>query len=577
MPNYFEVLRFLALNARRETTHLPEGSSVIMDNQFTGLLQRHSIMNIYWLLHACILLAVGVGLVSCNIMPKGQVLTQPTARDQSLDPCQSTEASSITTPELCVNVTEMQLSNEGTTADVGLSLVNRTERRLFIVLTGPTSLTDSNGRTWNTGDSKGLGNLSNPVPLEPRGETQGTITFYQIGQSPIDLTFSLVGEIGIMKMGSRGQAVPGQIVRKHPIMLSGIRLQHQRPQSTGATEQNKGAKLVHVFPRRTKPTTPTSSASSKSSASGAVVEASGSGKPSSQKPALSNARRSSDQRWQRIDAPANDAAKSKHESKPVGSGEVGPNVFGLRIGMMPNQARKVFTSHGLGSSTKSPYSEGSNQLTLSFPGQAPKPIPNTNYVSKISGSLIDIKSPATESSGVVLTVFFGPVPGQEGIVSLNLTEYVPVSKEPTVHAFAKILWEKYGTPTELAPDSRGIYRWRYDSNGALVKPAPATKFDGCPRLKPGIIGFQPLESPLMIQEYKQSVPRCGAIFLEVALGFEGFNYAGPETLIKNYTTHMTGLDATIRALETAKGIIDMAQAAAPGAAIAKGTQHKLNL
>ena len=37
------------------------------------------------------------------------------------------------------------------------------------------------------------------------------------------------------------------------------------------------------------------------------------------------------------------------------------------------------------------------------------------------------------------------------------------------------------------------------------------------------------------------MPRCGAIFLEVALGFEGFNYAGPGTLIKNYTTHMREL------------------------------------
>ena len=116
---------------------------------------------------------------------------------------------STSTPEFCVNVTEIQLSSDDTKADVGLTLVNRTERKLFITLTGPTSLTDSNGGKWNTGDSKGLGNLSNPVPLEPRGEIQGTITFHQIIQSPIDLTFSLVGEIGIMKMGSRGQAVPG--------------------------------------------------------------------------------------------------------------------------------------------------------------------------------------------------------------------------------------------------------------------------------------------------------------------------------------------------------------------------------
>jgi hypothetical protein len=208
MPNYFEVLRFLLLNARRETTHLPEGSSVIMDNQFTGLLQRRSIMKIYWLLHACIMPAVGVGLVSCKIVQKDH-MTQPASFDQSLNPCQSTGMSSTSTPEFCVNMTKIQLSSKDTKADVGLTLVNRTERKLFITLTGPTSLTDSNGRKWNTGDCKGLGNLSNSVPLEPRGEIQETITFHQIIQSPIDLTFSLVGEIGIMKMGSRGQAVPG--------------------------------------------------------------------------------------------------------------------------------------------------------------------------------------------------------------------------------------------------------------------------------------------------------------------------------------------------------------------------------
>jgi hypothetical protein len=159
-------------------------------------------------------------------------------------------------------------------------------------------------------------------------------------------------------------------------------------------------------------------------------------------------------------------------------------------------------------------------------------------------------------------------------VTLNRTEYIPASKKLTVDAFAKTLVEKYGTPTELLPDSPGTYRWRYDSNGTLRKPTPATSFVGCPRLKPGVVEFQPLESPVMIQEYKQSVPRCGAIFLEVALGFEGFSYAGPGTLIKNSTTHMTGLDATIRALEAAKRIVDKAQAEASGAAIKKGQQQK---
>jgi hypothetical protein len=73
----------------------------------------------------------------------------------------------------------------------------------------------------------------------------------------------------------------------------------------------------------------------------------------------------------------------------------------------------------------------------------------------------------------------------------------------------------------------------------------------------------------MIEEYKQSALKCGAIFLEVVVGFEGFNYAGPGTLIKNYTAHMTGLDATIHALEAAKVIVDKAQTEASVASIKK--------
>ena len=554
-----------------------------MDKQFNGLLQRCSIMNTWWLLQACIVLAVGVGLVSCTKVQKDQGMTQPAAVSHSPSPCQPVGLSSTGAPEFCVNVTEIQLFSHETQADVGLSLVNRTGHRLFITLIGFTSLTDSSGRKWNTGDSKGLGGLNNPVPLEPDRETQGAISFYQNGQAPADLTFSLRGEIGIMKMDSRGQAVPGQIAIKRAVNLSGIRIQQQPPQATGAAEQNKDTKLAQLSPRRANSATPKSSASSKSSAHEAVMGASASGKPNSQKPASANAGHSPDQRSNTIDSAAGNAATSKSGSKSVGSGWSGPDVIGLRIGMTPDQAREKFKSHGFGSSTKSPkrpfdsYTEGSNRLAFVLPGQAPQSVPNTKYVAQISGVINDIKYPATENAGELLTIFFGPVPGQEGIVLLNRTEYIPASKKPTVDVFAKSLVEKYGPPTELLPGSPGIYRWRYDSNGTLRKPTPATSFVGCPRLRPGGVEFQPPGSPLMIQEYKQSVPRCGAIFLEVAMGFEGFNYAGPGTLIKNHTTHMTGLDATIRALEAAKGIVDKAQAEASGAAIKKGQQQKLSL
>lgn len=546
-----------------------------MDTQFNDLLRRSSMMNTCRLLHACIVLAAGIGLVSCAKGHKDQSMAHPAPTSQSLTPCQPAGVSFTGTPELCVSVTEVHLLSHETQADVGLSLMNRTGHKLFITLIGFTSLTDSSGRKWSTGDSKGLGGLANPVAIEPGGEAQGALSFYQIGQSSTDLTFSLRGEIGIMKMDAHGQAVPGQIATKRGINLSGIRIQQQPPHSPGAAELNKEPKLGQSSPRRSNPTVTNSSASAKSSALRAVAGASGSGKPNNQKAASSNQNRTPDHKSSTIDSPTGDVASNKGGSKPVGRGGSGPEVLGLRIGMAPDQAREMFRSHGFGSSTKSPnrpfdsYAEVTNTLSVGLPGQASQPVRNTNYVARISGAINDVKYPATESSGGLLTVFFGPVPGQEKIVLLNHTEYIPASKKPTVDAFAKTLVEKYGTPTELPPDSLGTYRWRYDSNGTLRKPTPATGFAGCPRLKPGNVEFQPLGSPLIIQEYKQAAPRCGAIFLEVVVGFEGFNYAGPGTLIKNYTTHMTGIDVTIHALETAKGIVDKAQTVASAAVIKK--------
>src|SRR5437016_12088557 len=362
-----------------------------MDKQFNGLLQRSSTMLSCWLLQALIVLAVGAGLVSCTKVQKDQVITKSAPFSQSLIPCQPAGLSSTATPEFCVNVTEIQLFSHDTKADVGLSLMNRTGRRLFITLIGSTSLTDSSGKKWNSGDSKRLGGPNNPVPLDPDGDTQGTVSFYQNGQAPADLTFSLRGEIGIMKIDSRGQAVPDQIALKRGINLSGIRFQQQPPQSTGATEQNKDTKLAQMSPRRAIPTTPKLSASSKSSAPGTVVGASGSGKPNSQKPASANASRSLDRRSNTVDSPAGDATTSKSGSKSVGSGGSGPDVIGLRIGMAPDQARELFKSHGFGSSTKSSnrpfdsYAESSNTLALNLPGQAPQPVPNTKYVARISG------------------------------------------------------------------------------------------------------------------------------------------------------------------------------------------------
>jgi hypothetical protein len=435
-----------------------------MDTQINGLLQRNTMTNTWWLLRVCIVVAAGVGLASCTKEQTTQVLTQPAQTIQPLSPCFPAGVATTGTPEFCVNVTEIQPSNHETHVDIDLSLMNRTGHRLYITVIGPTTLTDSSGRTWNTGESMGFGGLNTPVPIEPDGRTQGAISFHRQEQILPGTTFSLHGEIGIMKMDSRGQVVPGEIAIKRGIHLSDIRIQQQPPQSIGTKKQHKNTKSAQASPRRATPKRPKPSTSSKSSAPGPVVDASGSGKPKSQRLASVKASRSPDRTLNTIDSPAAGVVTSKTASKFIGNGGSGPEVIGLRIGMTPDQARAKFKSHGFGSSTKSPnrpfdsYTESSNTLTYSLPGQAPQPVPNTGYVAQISGVISDIKVPVTENSGDVLTIFFGPVPGQGGIVLLNRTEYIPASKRPTIAAFTKILIETYGTPTELMPDFPGIYR-----------------------------------------------------------------------------------------------------------------------
>ena len=77
---------------------------------------------------------------------------------------------------------------------------------------------------------------------------------------------------------------------------------------------------------------------------------------------------------------------------------------------------------------------------------------------------------------------------------LNRTEYIPASKKPTVDAFAKTLVEKYGTPTELPPDSPVHIDGATTAMERCENPPPQQAFVGCPRLKPGAVEFQPLGS-----------------------------------------------------------------------------------
>ncbi len=203
-------------------------------------------MRCRWFLQACIVLAVGVGLVSCTTEQLNQVMNRPAEIIQSSSPCPPAEISTAT-PEFCVNLTEIRLLNHDSEADVSLTLVNRTGRRLFLALGSSPYLTDSSGTKWNLHKSTGIAGMCaacKTVPLEPNVEMQLALLFGRSGQAPSDLTFSMRGEIAIMKVDSRGEPIFHSIGVNRGFNLSGIRIKQQPRQSGGPTDRRPEAALT---------------------------------------------------------------------------------------------------------------------------------------------------------------------------------------------------------------------------------------------------------------------------------------------------------------------------------------------
>ena len=528
-------------------------------------------MKIRWLLQACIVVAVGMGLVSCTKAEIEQAMNRPAEIMLQSSPCQPAGIASTATPEFCINVMEIHLTSHDTQADVSLTLVNRTGRRHFIYVSGMPSMIDSSGAKWIGRRHTGLGSGTHyPVTVEPNVETQGSITFYQSGQATTDLTFSLRGEIAIMQVDSRGQPIPFKIAVTRGFNISGIRLPQPPPQSSAPIEPKLETKLAQVSPQGVAPATPKVSASSQSSAPVAVAGASGSGNPSSQKPASPNASGSGDQKSNSIGTPATAAPTSNSGSKSVGSGGPGPDVIGLRIGMGPDESRTILKSR-FGASVES-VNERLETLKFMLPSGS-QAIQNTKYLGSIIGKTSDMSH--------YITVMFSPNPKEEGVVFLQRHLQLLPSNKPTLAAFEKTLMEKYGTPTE---NELVTYTWRYDSSGKLLRPAPSKNFGSCPQLDPNQLSinyyltttiFNPPHTK-KLQQFKESMSGCGSILIRVDYNAEAYP-PGRNELINSYNTTMIGFDAIIQSFDAAKGIIDKARAEASGAAIKQGQQQKPDL
>jgi len=194
-------------------------------------------MKTRWLLHICIVLAIGVGLVSCSkeqvdqfMTSPRQALAQPAQFIEPSSPCQPAGVSSASTADFCVNVMELQLSSHDSEVDVSVTLVNRRGRRIFLVMPQSPSLTDSSGTRWAVAGVTGIPNYTHlSLPIDPNAEAQISFRFRRSGQAPPDLTFSMRGEIAILKVDSRGEPIPMQVAAQRGFNLAGIHIQDTTP------------------------------------------------------------------------------------------------------------------------------------------------------------------------------------------------------------------------------------------------------------------------------------------------------------------------------------------------------------
>ena len=166
-----------------------------------------------------------------------------TAQDMISGQCQPGNGPLSAAPEFCLYVTEMHVVNHDTEADVSLTIANRTPRRVYLTISEQNRpyLTDSAGTKWQYDNQTGISIGSRtPLSLEPNRNSPIAISFKRLGsgQAPADLTFSMRGELVVLKTDSRGELMPGgyhpQAVRG--FNFSGLRQGQQQPQSGGPTK-----------------------------------------------------------------------------------------------------------------------------------------------------------------------------------------------------------------------------------------------------------------------------------------------------------------------------------------------------
>ena len=488
-------------------------------------------------------------LASCTQGQVAQVMGN-TTQDMISGPCPPGSGPVSATPEFCVYVTELRVVNHDTEADVSATIVNRTGRRVYLRMESWPSLTDSSGTKWGFSNITGIqygGGTPQPQPLEPNVDSQVAYSFKRSGSGEVaaDLTFSMHGELAIVKADSRGELVPGnqrQAVRG--FNFSGLRPVQQQPgqplqQKSSNASPQPAVQKMHPTPQ--------------AATAGPLMKAE---KTSSEL--------------------VGNAPTSKSGAKPVGDGGSGPDVVGLRIGMTPDEARAIFKSR---ISVTEELRLNENKATLAFllPGSLSQAVPNSDFIA-----IMWVQGKGKDGLMRSVRVNLAPVPGHEEIVSVYRMEPIEASKKITFDAFEKLLIEKYGGPPTYTPPGNTLLYWIYGKDGSLLKPGTKSFTAECVQAdqrmqNAGVLDLDNDSKMRLAPSFKQLAAQCGATYLSLGMQFDGGVYAGPGTLVNGYLTHLIGFEAASRAANDSNAIIEKAQADASAAAIKKGQQQKPDL
>jgi len=264
-----------------------------------------------------------------------------------------------------------------------------------------------------------------------------------------------------------------------------------------------------------------------------------------------------------------DSASKLAEAHSSGSG---PDVLGLRIGMAPSDARAIIKSRPRWAH----YFEQPATLAFSLPGPSGSVTQRITGADFIGGIKADGRNPDGGSNA--FTLRFSAIPGREELVYIYRQAQISPDKKPTYEAFLKTLTDKYGAPTYLDPINPSFITWSFNNKGTPYKSRDFSHF------AKACLGFASNNGlGWSAGEDKESVnlPRlirdCGATVIQVYFGFDGVIFAGPQTLVNNYTTTMVGLEATAHGQKIAQGIIDEARQKASSKAINAGQQQKPEL